>query len=174
MYAQSLQTETAFSLNCVYTDTPLADNGFATQPLLAIQPIYQRPDEEDIYTSFEQAISGRQRALHLRLTLVSGPLTTDQPTHHTTTPNIQASTGKAHHPSGGKSIPVGASGVERSGVGLYGRPLAPPDGRRSTGNPSQTSLYPNIWQRAILLTSLALMLLMSGFDLMGMLVLHAH
>jgi hypothetical protein len=35
-----------------------------------------------------------------------------------------------------------------------------------------SSLLSNTWQRGIILASLTLLLMMSGFDLMGVLVLH--
>jgi hypothetical protein len=48
--------------------------------------------------------------------------------------------------------------------------LVPARGTRGTG--IWSSLLSNPWQRGIILVSLGLSLLMSGFDLMGVLVLH--
>ncbi len=44
--------------------------------------------------------------------------------------------------------------------------------RQCGGAGMWSSLMSNPWQRGIILASLALLLLMSGFDLMGLLVLH--
>ena len=47
---------------------------YATAPMAAILPLYQPPSEEELHTSFEQAISKRTSALHERLSRTSYPV----------------------------------------------------------------------------------------------------
>lgn len=55
-------------------DGPMLEDVFATAPIPAVKPLFQRDDEEELYTQFEQAISGRVSAIQARLSLISGPL----------------------------------------------------------------------------------------------------
>jgi hypothetical protein len=105
----------------------------------------QLPDEEELHTSFEQAISDRLIGVNRQLSLISGPLTDPERAHLLVTrqlnqsslmPNIEAAAPSVAHAS-------------TKGLG-------------------------SAWQRSLIMVSLALMFLLVGFDLMGLLVLHAH
>src|SRR5437660_12498637 len=57
----------------VQTDNLAAEDDYATIPIVAIRPLSQQPDEEELYTSFEDAISDRLVALRGRLSRLSDP-----------------------------------------------------------------------------------------------------
>ena len=119
----------------VSTDmTSIGDSLYATTPMPAFRPVFQQPDEEELYTSFEEAISDRVLAVNRQLSRLSG----------------------AH-----SSVPQGVSHVEWGG-----------SSRESGG---ALALVGNVWQRGVLLIiTAALMLVLLGFDLMGLLVLYGH
>src|SRR5437868_2552868 len=53
------------------TDNVSVEDSYATTPMAAIHPLYQCPDEEELYTSFEAAISDRLVAVQERLSRIS-------------------------------------------------------------------------------------------------------
>ncbi len=60
-------------------DAPARENNYETAPMRVVLPLFQQPNEEALHTSFEEAISDRQIALHARLqhlptSPLSGPL----------------------------------------------------------------------------------------------------
>ena len=116
--------------------TLLLDNMYATMPMVVVQSVCAfapdaRPDEEELHTSFEQAISDRVTAVNSKLRrMVSNP----------STPACEV---RAH---------------VQARQGMVKRLL------HSTSH----------CQRGLLFGSLALMLLLIGFDLMGLLVLSLH
>jgi hypothetical protein len=99
----------------------------------AFRPVFQQPNEEELYTSFEEAISDRALAVNRRLSHLS----------------------KAH-----RSVRQSVSHVE--------------SGRSSRESGGALVRVGNAWQSGVLLMSIALMLVLLGFDLMGLLVLHMH
>jgi hypothetical protein len=125
----------------------VVDDRLATEPMTAVQPAEWQVSEEELHRFFEQAMSDRVQAISACLKRVSGPLT-HQP--HTT--------------GDGEGL------VPARGTSTFGSVLVPLAGTRGAG--MWPSLLSNPWQCAITLVSLALLLLMSGFDLMGLLVLH--
>lgn len=129
-------------------DTFMIKDWFATTPMLPAIPTYQTPDEEELHTSFEHAISGRLIAVNRRLSLVSGPLTTSEQVHLQITKPLQQ-TYVAANATNHKPTP------------------------RSTDH-ANTKWLETTWQRTVLLASVALIFLLAGFDIMGLLVLHAH
>lgn len=48
-------------------------NEYATAPMIALRPAFQRDDEEELHTSFEAAINDRVTAVHTRLSRLSNP-----------------------------------------------------------------------------------------------------
>jgi hypothetical protein len=116
---------------------------YATAPMAAILPPYEPPSEEELHTSFENAISDRVSALHGRLSR----------------PSLQ-------HPSvlNTESIhnvdPILRPRTTYSNATIQRRHL--------------THLPLFGWKRGIVLISLALIFMLIGFDLMGLLVLHMH
>ena len=53
----------------------LLEDQYATTPMAVVQPAFQFPGEEELYTSFEQAISDRVMAVNRQLNRLSGPIT---------------------------------------------------------------------------------------------------
>ena len=126
------------------SDTSQLEDGFATMPEM---PAYQQPNEEELHTSFEAAISNRACLLNRQLSLKSGPLTYSgaQYAQPTTEPYSNAFV---------KSIDIPE--------------LPQPQVRFSSSYSS------NAWQRTIVFACAALMFMLLGFDMMGLLVLHTH
>lgn len=127
--------------------TLLMDNMYATIPMIAIEaqsacsyalfrPVRPDTTEEELHTSFEQAISDRVTALNSRLQ------------------RITRSTGPAPALAPFSSCSLRAQGHTKTASHPRSRLLD--------------------WQRPLLLGSLALMFLLLGFDLMGLLVLSLH
>ena len=125
--------------------TLLMDNIYATIPMIAIEAqstcfqAFSRlvcPDtaEEELHTSFEQAISDRLLALNSRLQRITRITDPALAPSSSCPPHVQAETKAPEY-----SHPRGLS-----------------------------------WQRPLLFASLALMFLLLGFDMMGLLVLCLH
>ena len=130
-----------FDTDAYVDESSLVEDRFATMPVLTVSPLTQPLSEEELHTSFEQAISDRLMIVNQRLSLASGPLT------HTYTQRFQVHT-----------EPLGYTDVHP--------PVA--EQRRHT-MPTKSS-----WRRLLTYGCLALMFMLIGFDLMGMLMLHAH
>ena len=158
MYTPCLSADATLKANAVSIGTTMTEgligrtsmieDWFATTPALLVAPSYPLSDEEELYTSFEQAISDRLIAVNKRLSLISGPLTNSQQIHVQTTRPLHQT-----------YLPANESDDE---------PSTRPAAYAPTNSPETT------WQRSILLGSLALMFLLVGFDIMGLLVLLAH
>jgi hypothetical protein len=152
MYTECLTADTELTVNedamdttmkaDFITDTSMVEDWFATMPAIPVVSSQQLPDEEELHTSFEHAISDRLITVNRKLSLISGPLTDPERVH------LQA-----------------AQGLNRS----YSMPNVEVTAR-STPHASMKGA----WQRSLLLVSLALMFLLVGFDVMGLLVLHTH
>jgi hypothetical protein len=126
----------------VSADVSEVDDQFATELLTAAKPAEQQVSEEELLSFFEQALSDRMQAISACSTRVSGSLT-QQP----------YTTGDARDTRSVDGAPLMESLRKRGGAGMW------------------PSLPGHRWQRSIILASLALLLLLSGFDLMGVLVL---
>lgn len=109
------------------------ENTYATVPTAVVKPVFQRADEEELHTSFEEAISDRLLALHPRLDRISQSL----PSAHDN-----------------DTVECQAIQVQNKPQGLL--------------------LNVNVQQRITIFACFALMFMLTGFDLMGMLVLHMH
>ncbi len=118
----------------------MADDSFSTAPMVVVKPAYEPPNEEELHTSFEQAISDRVLAVKLRLNRVSAPLA------------LSASSWNEEH------IPTTQQDAAYAALQL----------------PSNISSKKTRWRLGIILGCLALLLVMIGFDLMGLLVLYAR
>lgn len=127
-------------------DTSELEDYFATQPEM---PAYEQLNEEELHTSFEAAISNRVCILHKQLSLKSSPLTQIDAQH--TQPQTE---------------PLGHSNSLVHRAFVPGLPQ--PQGTFSS------SLFSNVWQRTVVFVCAALMFMLLGFDMMGLLVLHAH
>jgi hypothetical protein len=131
------------------------DDGFATMPSLAAVPApapvptYRPFDEEELHTSFEQAISDRVLAVKRMLQLHS---------------HAHAVSGLLEQHTAPLARPTPASQREQTVV--FEQP------RKSQ---KSLALLPNKpWLRGLTYASLALLFMLVGFDLMGMLVLFAR
>ncbi len=131
--------------NCVYADMPAVEDRFVTEPIIAVEPAYRQLNEEELHTLFEQAISDRVVAVSTRLKRISRSLNDCKPVSSETTAQ--------------KLYQVPTELVPSNWL---------PDSQQKTRAMSPGSL----WQRTIIAASLALMLLLTGFDLMGVLMLH--
>ncbi len=119
--------------SCATVDTVTLEDMYATTPMRVVKPTYHQPDEEELHTSFEEAISDRVLAVNRQLSRLSGT--------NTGSLYVRSQT----------SAPV-----KRDGPVV--RPTLP--GRA--------------WQRDMLFVALSFMLVLVGFDLMGLLILYMH
>ncbi len=124
-------------------DVSVVDDRFGTEPMTTVKPAEPQVSEEELHRFFEQAISDRMQAVSACLNRINGPLTSGP---HTTDDKRYA---------GSREVTPSAEPLrQQGGAGIW------------------SSLLSHPWQRGITLVSLALLLMMSGFDLMGVLVLH--
>ena len=126
-------------------------NVYATEPMPALKKLpYQQPDEEELHTSFEEAISDRLLALHCRLSRLSNPTLAVQNAERNTDA-VLSTTASTRNTT-----------VARELVQI----TVAPDRSENITRPS--------WKRATIFACSATMFLLLGFDLMGFLVLHMH
>ena len=158
MYTECLTADATLKANAaskgttttegLVANTSVIEDWFATTPAFPVALPYQAIDEEALHTSFEHAISGRLIAVNRRLNFISGPLSASQQVCvQITRPLHQA------------YLPSSDANEKQS--------------PRTEDHVPSKSLE-TTWQRSLLLGSLALMFLLVGFDIMGLLVLHAH
>jgi NH3-dependent NAD+ synthetase len=126
-------TDTELDIRRITADMPAPEDMYATAPMALLQPAYRQSDEEELHTSFEEAISDRVLAVNRQLQRLSGTLTS--------TRQVQPQT---------------SSWLKKQVLAL------------------RSSSFEKAWPKGILFAALALILLMAGFDLMGLLVLHMH
>jgi hypothetical protein len=107
--------------------------------MAVVQPAFQFQGEEELHTSFEQAISDRVLAVNRQLNRLSGPITGVR--------YVQPDTDDLVHPD----IPT---------------MIVPSP---AVANPAH---HENVWQPIVLMICLCLILVMLGFDLMGVLLLY--
>ncbi len=123
-------SETELSVHCNTIERTTSEDIYATSPLVAVRSIYRQSNEEELHSSFEEAISDRVLAVNRQLRRLSVPLTENL--------SIQS-------PS--------SSVVKMQCLSAY---------LTSLGQASRL---------AMLRIAIAFMLVMVGFDLMGLLVL---
>ena len=122
--------ETEPDIRCMTTETTGSEDIYSTTPLIAIRSIYRQSNEDELHSSFEEAISDRVSALNKQLRRLS-------------VPKID-------------NIPV------QSSMYLHVELLA---------KPAHFTLLSPGTRQVMLLISIAFMLIMIGFDLMGLLIL---
>ena len=123
--------ETELDIRCITTDTGATEDIYSTTPLTITRSLYRQSNEEELHSSFEEAISDRVLVLNRQLRRLSIPLTENL------------------------SVQTPSSSVVKM-QGLTGR-------LTSLGRASRQTM---------LSLAIAFMLVMVGFDLMGLLVLH--
>jgi hypothetical protein len=141
-----------FDTSACMTEILRVQDRFATMPVLAAAPVYQPASEEELYTSFEQAISDRLLAINKQLSLKSGPLGHTGRLVLNTKPLSQRS--QISHDSSMTNITPATVSLQQH------------------DEKALPALLGNVWQRSFIFANLALMLISLGFDLMGLLVLH--
>ncbi len=122
---------TELDMHCLSADTPVPEDLYATVAIAHARPVYRRSDEEELYISFEEAISDRVLAVNRQLQRLSGTLAGARQTEPQTSASLKSHILAIRPPSFGSAR-----------------------------------------QKITLFASIALILLLSGFDLMGLLVLH--
>ncbi len=144
-------TNTQLDIRCLPVHSLLDENYFDTVPMIAFHPTRapQREDEEEVYTSFEEAIS--ERAARISRHLSSLPLAAQSEPH---------------------VAPELASGATCNVIG-WQAPAWRPHPMLAIFSTGLACLRRCLraGRRAITLTCLALSLLLAGFDLMGLLIL---
>lgn len=134
-----ISADTLFDSLLFQNTTAPTENIYATQPIPAIQkPTYQQFDEEELHTSFEEAISDRQLAIHGRLSRLSNSIPTAQDAERHTDAVFSAS---AWNTAFAKT---------------------------------STPIMSIVSKRTTIFTCSAIMFVLLGFDLMGLLMLHLH
>lgn len=151
MSIECLTADAELNFHCFDTDaymdgSSLVEDRFATMPVLAVSPLTQPLSEEELHTSFEQAISDRLMIVNQRLSRASGPLTYTYPQRS-----------QMH------TEPLGDINAMNSAV------YPPVPEQQHHAAPSKGD-----WRRLFTYCCLALMFTLIGFDLMGVLMLHAH
>ena len=122
--------ETEPDICCMATETAASEDMYSTTPLITIRPLYRQPNEDELHSSFEEAISERVIALNKQLRYLNVPLI--------------------------DSVPA-----QSSMRGVVGLP----------SDPTPFTLLRSRSRQVMLLIAIAFMLIMVGFDLMGLLVL---
>jgi hypothetical protein len=126
-------TDTELDIHTLFADTAMHEDMHATTPMAVVRATYWQPSEEELHTSFEQAISDRVLAVNRQLKRLSCPLTDALPVQSQTDTTV----------------------TQRS--------LA-----------THLTLLEPAWQQRIRYIAIAFLLVMVGFDLMGLLVLRLH
>jgi hypothetical protein len=119
--------EMELDIRCITADTATPEDMYATSPVAVVRPTYTQPNEEELHTSFEEAISDRVLAVNRQLKRLSVPLTDN---------------------------------------------LSVPSPTSTVAHQRRLSLLRRAWRQGMLFVAIAFMLVMVGFDLMGLLVLH--
>ncbi|HEX6108120.1 MAG TPA: hypothetical protein VFZ02_01810 [Ktedonobacteraceae bacterium] len=123
--------ETELDIRCITNDTGATEDMYATTPLTIMRSLYRQSNEEELHSSFEEAISDRVLVLNRQLRRLSIPFTDNL------------------------SVQSPLSSVVKM--------------------PSLTARLTSLGRasrQAMLSLAIAFMLVMVGFDLMGLLVLY--
>lgn len=145
--------DTIFDEMLVVRETAATGNVYVTEPMPAIKkPVYHQSDEEELHTSFEEAISDRILALQSRLSHLSNPTLEVQYAERNTDAVLSTE-------AEARNIAVAQGPVHMT---------------YSTDRLECVSRPTVAWRRATAFVCFAMMFMLLGFDLMGFLVLHMH
>ena len=125
--------EMELDIFCNTNETVIPEDLYATTPLVVVRPTYTQPNEEELHTSFEEAISDRVLAVNRQLRHLSNPLT-----------DCMVVKSPTYSPLKVQSL---LARLKRPGYAS---------------------------RQALLYVAISLMLVMVGFDLMGLLVLQTR
>ena len=123
--------ETEPDIRCMSTETVAFEDLYSTTPLIRMRSIYRQPNEEELHSSFEEAISDRVLAVNKQLKRLSIPLADSLPVLAPPYASIQPLSLREHY-----------------GILKYAT------------------------RQVMFSMAIAFMLIMVGFDLMGLLVLN--
>jgi hypothetical protein len=145
-----VSADTTFDEDIFGQGNAVAQNIYITEPMPALKkPAYQLPDEEELHTSFEEAISDRLLALQRRLSCLSDPTLAIQGDERST-----------------DAVPSTIVSIRNTATTQTPAPRTATD---------CLEIVPHlIWKRTTIFACSATMFLLLGFDLMGFLVLHIH
>ncbi len=148
-----MSADTTFDELLFQNETATTENIYATEPMPAIRkPVFQQPDEEELHTSFEEAISDRLLAVHSRLSRLSNPILDVQYAKSNT--DALFSTGVA----------IRNTTAVRDSV----QTMSAIDRVKSAFRSAVS------WRRTTIFACSAMMFMLLGFDLMGLIVIHMH
>ena len=148
-----ISTDTTFDEELFQNEAATTENIYATEPIPAIKkPVYHQPDEEELHTSFEEAISGRLLALHNRLSRLSNPDLDVQHAERNTDAVVSSSISTRNTTAAHQAAQIMPA---QESVKAVSRLAAS-------------------WRRATLFACSATIFMLLGFDLMGLLMLHVH
>ena len=122
--------ETEPDIRCMTTETTASEDIYSTTPLIVMRSIYRQSNEDELHSSFEEAISDRVLALNRQFRHLSVPLIDNVSVHSSMHPQVKLQSKPTHF----------------------------------------TLLRPGARQVMLLIT-IAFMLIMVGFDVMGLLIL---
>jgi hypothetical protein len=123
--------ETELDIYCITAETGALEDTYSTTPLKTIRSIYRQPNEDELHSSFEEAISDRVLVLNRQLRHLSVPLTDNLSIQSPISSVVKMQDLSARLTSFGKAS-----------------------------------------RQAMISIAIAFILVMVGFDLMGLLVLH--
>ncbi len=81
---------TEVDMHCLSADTPVPEDLYATVAIAHARPVYRRSDEEELYISFEEAISDRVLAVNRQLQRLSGTLAGARQTEPQTSASLKS------------------------------------------------------------------------------------
>ena len=140
-----ISNDTLFNEVLLGQEAVANENIYITELMPAIKKsAYQQSDEEELHSSFEEAISERVLTLHTRLSCLSNPI---QYIERNTDPVLSTATTTKN---------------------TTAKPVQITDRLEQVSRPTVA------WRRATTLTCSAMMFLLLGFDVIDLLVLHIH
>lgn len=122
--------ETEPDILCMTTEPTTSEDMYSTTPLIAMRSMYRQSNEDELHSSFEEAISDRVLALNKQLKRLCVPRIDSVPVRSSIYPHVELPAKPRHFP-----------------------------------------LLRPVSRQVMLLITLAFMLIMVGFDLMGLLIL---
>lgn len=129
-----LATDLGLDQYAIQTDMPIMGDSYMTTPMPIITLPDKLVDEEEVYSSFEEALSERQQALQWKLRLLS----------HSSLHAVR------------NTDPLAQQNITST--------------QKNVSNDDAS--FKRNWRRGFVFASLALILMLMGFDFMGLLVLH--
>ncbi len=148
-----ISADTVFDKLLAQNEIAATEHSYATELIPAIRrPVFQQPDEEELHTSFEEAISDRLLAMQSRLSRLSDPMLTVKCAERNTDAVFSAGVSTSNTTAAREFVHA-TSATDR--VKFLSRPAV-------------------ALRRAIVFACSAMMFMLLGFDSLGLLMLHVH